>query len=194
MTIRSIVLASLLMLLLTLDAHAAVLCGFRAHATGLLREGATLRVRTACRKNEVEVDPEIFGGAASADTISFTTETVIGGSVTLHLGPGGRIGTDEAYVRTPIGGGTLRGLRCYVPEAPGGGGLDVTLGVGDCGAPLTYDEATTIVFAPHDGPVAKDSGAAAVPLAEGQCVALRVRLLGTTNHTVLNCTVERHPG
>jgi hypothetical protein len=60
--------ASLLLTLTTLGllagdgvAHALVMCSPIARATGQIREGAPLRLRTACKPNESEIDPVGIG-------------------------------------------------------------------------------------------------------------------------------------
>ncbi len=49
--------------LLGLPAHtqATVMCAAKRAATAVLREGAPIRLRTACRSNEVQVDPVSLG-------------------------------------------------------------------------------------------------------------------------------------
>jgi len=176
------------------DAGALVPCGQKVRATGELREGSSIRLRAACRANEVVVDSAVFGGAAGVETLSFTSETTLGGTATLFLTPDGRINSDEYEARTPIGPGTLRSLRCYVTESVGGGGIEVAAGAGACGSALTYTGGPAVAFSGTDVQVMKDSGAATMTIAAGQCVALRVALLGTTSSAYVNCTLERVPG
>lgn len=175
------------------DARALVLCGQKARATGELRDGSSLRLRTACRPNETVVDPATLGGSAGGETMSFSSESTLNGTAQLFLTTNGRINGDEYEARTPLGAGTLRNLRCYLSDAPGGGGMVLTVGVGPCGAPLVYG-APSLSFAAGEGQLAKAATGASVAVAAGQCVALRVDLLGTTTATYVNCTLERVPG
>lgn len=181
-------------LLVASPSHALQLCGQKVRATGQLRDGSSLRLRDACRANEIAVDPGLLGGAAPVETLSFTTETVIGSTATMYLSTDGRITHEEHEARTPLGSGTLRKLRCYVSDAGGGGGLDVAAGAGSCDAPLVFSADLTLVFAGADARVAKETGATTVAVGAGQCVSLRVRTLGMTTSVYLNCTLERLPG
>lgn len=176
------------------DAHALVLCGQKQRATGALRDGSSLRLRAACRPNEVVVDPGTLGGTAGGETMSFSSETVIGGTAQLFLTTNGRINSDEREARTPVGAGTLCNLRCYLPEAPGGGGMALAVGVGACGAPLDYGVGPALTFDAAEGTLAKADTVTTTSVAAGQCVALRVELFGTTTATYVNCTLERLPG
>lgn len=193
---RPLCIALLAGLLLTQTpvAEALVPCGQKVRASGELREGSSIRLRTACRANEVVVDPAVFGGAAGVETLSFTSETTLSGTATLFLTTDGRINSDEYEARTPIGPGTLRNLRCYVTEAAGGGGIEVAAGAGSCGSALSFTGGPAVTFSGTDVQVAKDSGAATMSVAAGQCVALRIDLLGTTTSAYVNCTLERVPG
>lgn len=175
------------------DANALVLCGQKLRTTGELRDGSSLRLRAACRANEVVVDPGTLGASAGGETMSFSAETTLGGSAQIFLTTNGRINGDEYEARTPIGGGTLRNLRCYLSDAPGGGGIAIAVGVGACGAPLAY-AAPALTFAAGDSQLAKVDSTGTAPVAAGQCVALRVDLLATTTPTYVNCTLERVPG
>jgi hypothetical protein len=175
------------------DAGALQLCAQKVRATADVRDGSSLRLRTACRANEIAVDPAIFDATGPVETHSFSSETVLRGTATLYLTTNGRIDPEEHHARTPLGAGTLRNLRCYLPEQPGGGGIRATVGAGPCAAPLAYG-GPSVSFSATDGQVAKDSGSATLTVAAGSCIALRVELLGTTNATYLNCTLERIPG
>jgi hypothetical protein len=188
-----VLLAAALLVAVGGDAHALVVCGQKLRTTGALRDGSSLHVRAACRPNEVAVDPAIFGTSAGGATMSFSGETQLVGTAQLFLTTDGRINSADHEARTPVGPGTLRNLRCYLSEAPGGGGITIAVGVGGCGAPLTYG-APSLSFAAGDGQLAKVDASATVAVAAGQCVALRVDLLGTTSATYLNCTLERVPG
>lgn len=191
-TLSIVVLASAVAL--PQPADALVLCAAQVRRTGDVRDGAPLRVRSACRPNEVAVDPGVFGGGGGVETHSFSSETVLGGTATLYLTTNGRIDSDEHAARTPLGAGTLRNLRCYVPDAPGGGGIQIAVGAGPCDAPLAYGVGPTLSFAGDEAQVAKYSGSTTLAITAGQCVALRVELLGTTTATYVNCTLERVPG
>jgi hypothetical protein len=167
----------------------AVVCARKSPSTGEPREGAPLKLRSACRVTEIAIAPGLLG--AGEDTIGFASESVIGGTATLYLSIGGRISTDEAAARTPLGSGVLGGLRCYLSAASGGGGLDVAVGVGDCGATLSFVGTPALAFSGTEGELAKDSGTSEVPLSEGQCVSLRVNTLGMVAPAYLTCTLER---
>lgn len=78
--------------------------------------------------------------------------------------------------------------------APGGGGIALAVGVGPCAAPLDYGAGPALSFAAGEGPLAKSDTTKSVAVPAGQCVALRVDLLGTTTETYLNCTLERLAG
>lgn len=192
-TLSIVVLASAVAL--PPPADALVLCAAQVRRTGDVRDGAPLRVRSACRPNEVAVDPGVFGGGGGVETHSFSSETVLGtGTKTLYLTTNGRLHSDEYEARTPLGGGTLRNLRCYLPDAPGGGGMQIAVGAGPCGADLAYGSSPSVSFAGGDGQVVRHSGSTTLAITAGQCVALRVELLGTTTATYVNCTLERVPG
>lgn len=78
-------------------------------------------------------------------------------------------------------------------DAPGGG-IALAVGVGPCAAPLDYGAGPALSFAAGEGPLAKSDTTKSVAVPAGQCVALRVDLLGTTTETYLNCTLERLAG
>ena len=139
------------------------------------------------------VDAGFASVTAVNAVIAFSTETALStGSSTSYLGLDGRVASSEDAAQVPVSAGTFGELRCVPTATPGGTGLRVTLGIGDCDGSLDFSNSSSpvqVTATTANTAVADTSDAQAATA--GQCVALKVERLTTTQAAYLNCSIAK---
>ena len=119
---RVVLLAALVAAGIASQVDAAVLCGRRSAATGEIADGATVKVRTACRDSELAVNPADLGVRAQPTTVVRTGSAIsTNGTVSTpaRCEPG-EVATGGGVLSSGSSGGepVLRSTRPE-PETPG---------------------------------------------------------------------------
>jgi hypothetical protein len=122
--------------------------------------------------------------------IGFGTLGTITQGTTLFMGIGtGNVSATENDVETPFNAHTLQNIQCSVSAAPAGSDTIITtLGVGTCGAALTYTTKPTCTIT-GAATTCNSSANTAAPTA-GQCVAAKAVSSATAATSIESCTID----
>jgi hypothetical protein len=132
----------------------------------------------------------IGGGGGAPPVVSFSTCSVIDGTVPLFLGASTCVDPAELAVQTRVkNAATFDDLACELSADTGAQTVTITGRVGACGGSLGN---SALICTIGPGASSCQTVATTMSVSAGQCIALRLSATGALpSRSNLNCTMER---